>query len=66
MLLIPFVVFLACLFITYALYLLSSRKSDARKARLDERLAEAIRSSAATSDIDVQLARQDQSHATQG
>jgi tight adherence protein B len=59
MLLIPFVVFLTCLFITYALYLLSSRKSDARKARLDERLAEAIRSSAATSDIDVQLARQE-------
>src|SRR6185503_2156603 len=59
MLLIPFVVFLACLFITYALYLLSSRKSDARKARLDERLAEAIRSTAATSDIDVQLARQE-------
>ncbi len=59
MLLIPFVVFLACLFITYALYLLSSRKSDARKARLDERLAEAIRSSSTTSDIDVQLARQE-------
>lgn len=59
MLLIPFVVFLTCLFITYALYLLSSRKSDARKARLDERLAEAIRSSSTTSDIDVQLARQE-------
>lgn len=59
MFLIPFIVFLTCLFITYALYLLSSRKSDARKARLDERLAEAIRSSANTSDIDVQLARQE-------
>ncbi len=59
MLLIPFVVFLTCLFITYALYLLSSRKSDARRARLDERLAEAIRSSAVSSDIDVQLARQE-------
>ena len=59
MLLIPFVVFLTCLFITYALYLLSSRKSDARRARLDERLAEAIRSSANSSDIDVQLARQE-------
>ena len=59
MVLIPFFVFLACLFITYALYLLSSRKSDARRARLDERLAEAIRSSAASSDIDVQLARQE-------
>ena len=59
MLLIPFVVFLTCLFITYALYLLSSRKSDARRARLDERLAEAIRSSAVSSDIEVQLARQE-------
>jgi tight adherence protein B len=59
MLLIPFVVFLTCLFIVYALYLLSSRKSDARRARLDERLAEAIRSSSTSSDIDVQLARQE-------
>lgn len=59
MLLIPFVVFLTCLFITYALYLLSSRKSDARRARLDERLAEAIRSSAVSSDSDVQLAREE-------
>jgi tight adherence protein B len=59
MLLIPFVVFLTCLFIVYALYLLSSRKSDARRARLDERLAEAIRSSAVSSDSEVQLARQE-------
>ncbi|HET6669082.1 MAG TPA: type II secretion system F family protein [Pyrinomonadaceae bacterium] len=59
MLLIPFVVFLTCLFITYALYLLSSRKSDARRARLDERLADAIRSSAVSSDSDVQLAREE-------
>lgn len=59
MLWIPFLVFLACLFITYALYLLSSRGSDARRARLDERLAEAIRSSAHSTDIDVQLAREE-------
>jgi tight adherence protein B len=59
MLLIPFLVFLACLFITYALYLLSSRGSDERRARLDERLAEAIRSSAHSTDIDVQLAREE-------
>lgn len=57
MLLVPFFVFLACLFITYALYLISSRGSDARRARLNERLAEAIRSSAHSSDPDVQLAR---------
>ncbi len=57
MFLVPFFVFLACLFITYALYLISSRGSDARSARLNERLAEAIRSSAHSSDPDVQLAR---------
>lgn len=59
MVLIPFVVFLACLFITYALFLLTSRNSDARRARLNERLAEAIRSSAHSTDIDVQLAREE-------
>ena len=59
MLWIPFIVFLACLFITYALYVLSSRGSDARRTRLDERLAEAIRSSAHSSDVDVQLAREE-------
>ena len=59
MLLVPFFVFLACLFIVYALYVLSSRGSDARRARLDERLAEAIRSSAHSNDVDVQLAREE-------
>lgn len=57
--LIPFLVFLACLFITYALYLLSSRRTDARRALLNERLAEAIRSSAHSTDSDVQLAREE-------
>jgi tight adherence protein B len=59
MLWIPFLVFLACLFITYALYVLSSRGSDARRARLDERLAEALRTSVHSSDTEVQLARQE-------
>lgn len=59
MLLIPFFVFLACLFIVYALYLLTSRKSDAKRALLDERLAEAIRSSAHSTDLEVQLAREE-------
>jgi tight adherence protein B len=59
MLFIPFLVFLACLFITYALYLLTSRSSDAKRARLDERLADAIRSSAHATDTDVQLAREE-------
>ncbi len=59
MLLGPFFVFLACLFITYALFLLTSRNSDAKRARLNERLAEAIRSSAHSQDSEVQLARQE-------
>jgi tight adherence protein B len=59
MYLILFAVFLAALFVVYALYLLTSRKSDAKRALLNERLAEAIRSSAHSSDLDVQLAREE-------
>jgi len=56
---ISFFVFLACLFVVYALYLITSRKSDAKRALLNERLAEAIRSSAHSSDLEVQLAREE-------
>jgi len=59
MFLIPFFVFLAGLFMVYALYLITSRSSDAKRALLKERLADAIRSSAHSSDEDVQLARQE-------
>ena len=59
MFLIYFFVFLACLFVVYALYLITSRKSDAKRALLNERLAEAIRSSAHSSDLEVQLAREE-------
>lgn len=59
MFLVPFFVFLACLFVVYALYLLTSRKSDARRRLLNERLAEAIRTSAHSTDVDVQLAREE-------
>jgi tight adherence protein B len=59
MVLIPFLVFVTCLFMTYALYLITSRKTDKRRALLNERLAEAIRSSAHSADEDVQLARED-------
>lgn len=59
MLLGPFFVFIACLFITYALFLLTSRNSDAKRARLNERLAEAIRSSSHSHDAEVQLAREE-------
>jgi tight adherence protein B len=59
MFLVPFFVFLACLFVVYALYLFTSRKSDAKRRLLSERLAEAIRSSAHSSDVEVQLAREE-------
>jgi tight adherence protein B len=57
--LIPFFVFLAGLFLVYTLYLITSRSSDAKRALLKERLADAIRSSAHSTDEDVQLARQE-------
>ena len=59
MLFIPFFVFVACLFMTYALYLITSRSSDKKRALLKERLAEAIRSSVNSMDADVQLAREE-------
>jgi len=59
MFLIYFFVILACLFVVYALYLITSRKSEAKRALLNERLAEAIRSSAHSADLEVQLAREE-------
>jgi tight adherence protein B len=59
MLLVPFFVFLASLFIVYALFLVTSRGTDKKRALLNERLAEAIRSSAHSTDVDVQLAREE-------
>jgi tight adherence protein B len=59
MFLVLFFVFLAALFLVYALYVFTSRKSDAKRRLLDERLAEAIRSSAHSTDVEVQLAREE-------
>src|ERR1051325_4458283 len=57
--LIPFFVFLTCLFMVYALYLITSRASEEKRQLLKERLADAIRTSAHSVDEDVQLARQE-------
>jgi tight adherence protein B len=59
MFLVLFFVFLASLFLVYALFLFTSRKSDARRRLLNERLSEAIRSSAHSTDVEVQLAREE-------
>ncbi|HSE18573.1 MAG TPA: type II secretion system F family protein [Pyrinomonadaceae bacterium] len=54
-----FFVFVTCLLMTYTLYLFTSRASDKKRALLKERLADAIRSSAHSTDMDVQLAREE-------
>src|SRR5688572_27091384 len=57
--LIPFFVFLTCLFLVYAIYLITSRQTDAKRALLKERLADAIRSSVHSQDLEVQLVRKE-------
>lgn len=55
--LISFLVFLFCLFLVLGAYLLATRGSDAKRARLQKRLADALLHSAHTEDVDVILAR---------
>jgi tight adherence protein B len=57
--LISTVIFLFFLFLTYALFLLASRKSDARDMRLEQRVAEALRESDTGSLDAVQITRDD-------
>ena len=56
---IPFFVFLACLFMVYALYLITSRQTEAKRTLLKERLADAIRASVNSQDAEVQLVRRE-------
>ena len=53
------IVLLFFLFLAYALFLLASRKSDARQARLDQRIAEALRDTNRTADEAIQISRED-------
>jgi tight adherence protein B len=57
--LISFLVFIFCLFLVYFAYLLATRSSDAKRARLKERLSQALLHSAHTDDVEVLLARQE-------
>ncbi|MDT7541620.1 MAG: tight adherence protein [Acidobacteriota bacterium] len=54
---IPFVVFIFCLFLTYAIYLVATRGSEKRRQRLNQRLSEALMRSMDVADAEVQLAR---------
>jgi tight adherence protein B len=56
---IPFLVFLTCLFLVYAIYLITSRQTEAKRTLLKERLADAIRSSVHSTDLEVQLVRRE-------
>ena len=52
-------VFLFFLFLVYALFLMASRKSDARQERLQKRVAEALRGLSSSEDEPVQISRDD-------
>ena len=52
-------IFLFFLFLSYALFLLLSRKSDARQAQLERRVAEALRDGTRPTDETIQISRDD-------
>ncbi len=52
-------VLLFFLLLTYALFLLVSRKSDARQARMERRIAEALRDTTSSPDEAIQISRED-------
>ena len=54
---IPFLVFVFALFLVFGAYLLATHGTEAKRARLQKRLADALLHSAHTEDVDVVLAR---------
>lgn len=56
---IAFTVFTFCMFLVFGAYLLTTRTSDARRARLKQRLSDALLHSSRTEDVEVILARQE-------
>lgn len=56
---IQFAVFVFCLFLTYTIYLLLSRRTEAREARLKKRISEALLYTSHSRDEEVNLARQE-------
>ncbi len=54
-----FLVFIFCLFLVLGAYLTATRGSDAKRARLRQRLSEALLHSAHTDDVEVILAREE-------
>jgi len=56
---ISFFVFTFCLFLTYGVYLLMTRETEAQRARLQHRMTEVLLHSAHTHDADIRLIRQE-------
>ena len=56
---IPFLVFMACVFAVFGAYLLATRQSEAKRRRLQQRLSDALLYTRETDDAEVQLARQE-------
>ncbi|HYE15931.1 MAG TPA: type II secretion system F family protein [Pyrinomonadaceae bacterium] len=56
---IPFLVFMACMFAVFGAYLLATRQSEAKRRRLQQRLSDALLYTRDTDDAEVQLARQE-------
>ena len=56
---IPFLVFIACMFGVFAVYLLATRGTEEKRKRLQQRLADALLYSKRSGDEEIQLARQE-------
>jgi tight adherence protein B len=54
---IPFLVFIACMFMVFGAYLLATRESEAKRKRLQQRLVDTLLYSRDSADAEVQLAR---------
>jgi tight adherence protein B len=56
---IPFLVFITCMLAVFGAYLFATRGSEAKRQRLQQRLAETLLYSSRAGDVEVQLARQE-------
>src|ERR687889_1671231 len=56
---IPFLVFITCMFAVFGAYLLATRGTEAKRKRLQQRLSDALLYSKRTDDEEIQLARQE-------
>ncbi|HEX8118580.1 MAG TPA: hypothetical protein VF521_14990, partial [Pyrinomonadaceae bacterium] len=56
---IPFLVFIACMFGVFGAYLLATRGTEAKRKRLQQRLSDALLYSRRSGDEEIQLAREE-------